>query len=284
MSKKPAVTSKNYLTVPPGDYPCGNNLYLIVAPTGARRWLFVFQRDGIKDKMGFGSANDVTLKEATDKAIDARRLLAKGINPKDQRDDERRAATGCQLFGPYATAWRETYDKSLKHKSSRAKLKNQIDNHCAALHKLRMDEISTDHIIKLVLDPIRGKAETARDIRQRLSLIFKAAIADDLRKDNPADYETQLHPKMGKAPKRGKVRGKHKAMSHHALPAFMAKVAACPDLSARAIEITVLAVARTAEILNMKWSDIDLETTIWTIDTTGIRADDSDGGRHQERG
>jgi hypothetical protein len=43
---------------------------------------------------------------------------------------------------------------------------------------MRMDEISTDHIIKLVLDPIRHKAETCSDVRQRLQKTFKIAIAD----------------------------------------------------------------------------------------------------------
>jgi len=33
-TEKPDITAKNYLTVGPGEYPCGNNLYLIVAPTG----------------------------------------------------------------------------------------------------------------------------------------------------------------------------------------------------------------------------------------------------------
>src|SRR3974377_1532731 len=49
--------------------------------------------------------------------------------------------------------------------------------------------------------------------------IFKIAIGDGLRKDNPADYETRIEPKMGKAPKRGQLRGHHKAMSYQDVPA-----------------------------------------------------------------
>jgi integrase len=263
-----AVTTKNYLTLPEGDYPCGNNLYLIVSDTGARRWLFRYQRLGIKDRMGFGSAKDVTFADAKDKAIDARRLLAKGLDPKEQRDEARRAE-GCPLFGPYATEWRTTYQKSLKHKSSRNKLKRQIEVLCAPLHKMRLDEITTDHIIKKVLDPIAHQVENARDVRQRLTLIFNAAIGDDLRKDNPADYEGRLRPKMGKAPKRGRVRGHHKAMSYHDLPAFMQKAAAIPDQSARAIEITMLTIARTAEIIHMQWSQLDLDEGLWMIEGDG---------------
>jgi hypothetical protein len=49
---KIGINAKNYLTVGPGDYPCGDNLYLIVAPSGGRRWLFRYQRKAIKDSMG----------------------------------------------------------------------------------------------------------------------------------------------------------------------------------------------------------------------------------------
>jgi len=41
---KPGITLRNYLTVGPGEYPCGNNLYLIVSPSGGRRWTFRYQR------------------------------------------------------------------------------------------------------------------------------------------------------------------------------------------------------------------------------------------------
>ena len=56
LTQKPEITAKNYLSVGPGEYPCGNNLYLIVTPSGGRRWAFRYQRNGIVKKMGFGSA------------------------------------------------------------------------------------------------------------------------------------------------------------------------------------------------------------------------------------
>jgi integrase len=266
---KIGINAKNYLTVGPGDYPCGDNLYLIVAPSGGRRWLFRYQRNAIKDSMGLGSARDVTFGDAKKKALDHRRTLANGGDPKEVRDQARRAEA-CPLFGPYATAWRETYEKGLKHLSSRNKLKHQIDVHCKPLHKMRMDEITTDQIIELVLGAIRHKVETTRDVRQRLQKIFKVAIGDELRRDNPADYETRIEPKMGKAPKRGRVRGHHKAMSHQDVPEFMHKLSTIADQSARAIEITALTVARTHEIQIMRWSQLDLDHGQWDIIGAGV--------------
>jgi hypothetical protein len=120
-TEKPEITAKNYLSVRPGEYPCGNNLYLIVTPSGGRRWAFRYQRNGIVKKMGLGSAKAAGLKlsEAKDKAIDALRLLAKGTDPKEQRDDEKRRAQGSRQFGEFAEQWRQTYEIGLKHKAAR---------------------------------------------------------------------------------------------------------------------------------------------------------------------
>ena len=151
-TEKPEITAKNYLAVRPGEYPCGNNLYLIVTPSGGRRWAFRYQRNGIVKKMGFGSAKAAGLKlsEAKDKAIDALRLLAKGTDPREHRNDEKRRAQGSRLFGEFAEEWRENYETGLKHKAARNKLRRIVQVICKPLHKLRLDEIETEHIIAVL--------------------------------------------------------------------------------------------------------------------------------------
>jgi hypothetical protein len=60
--EKPEITAKNCLSSAPGEYPCGNNLHLIVTPSGGRRWAFRYQCNGVVKKMGFGSAKETGLK------------------------------------------------------------------------------------------------------------------------------------------------------------------------------------------------------------------------------
>jgi Arm DNA-binding domain len=180
-----------------------------VADSRGRRWLFKYQRDGIKQSMGFGAAKDVTFIEAKDKAVDARRLLAKGIDPKDQRD-EARSADGTALFGPFATAWKETMKSGLKHRASKAKLDRTVDVICLPLHKLPLSKIDTTDV-EAVLNSVWHLRETSRDTHQRIKVIFDAAIAKNLRTAaNPADWNSRLKPVMAKQKKRGKVRGSHK--------------------------------------------------------------------------
>ncbi|WP_426442531.1 tyrosine-type recombinase/integrase [Bradyrhizobium genosp. P] len=275
-TEKPEITGKNYLAVGPGEYPCGNNLYLVVTPTGGRRWAFRYQRNGIVKKMGFGSAKAAGLKlsEAKDKAIDALRLLAKGIDPREQRDDEKRRAQGSRLFGEFAEEWRQTYETGLKHKAARNKLRRIVQVTCQPLHKLQLDQIETEHVIA-VLRKVWHQREVSRDARQRIKKILDAAIALDLRpKHNPADWDSRLKPIMPKQRKRGTVRGSHKAMDYQDLPAFMQKLTANSDQSTRALEVAILTLARTNEVQSMRWSQLDLESGLWdlnTIDTKNER-------------
>src|SRR5258708_4139387 len=268
-TEKPNITAKTYLTVGPGEYPCGNNLYLIVTPSGGRRWAFRYHGNGVATNMGLGSAKPAGLKlsEAKDKAIDGLRLLAKGTDPREHRDDEKRRAQGSRLFGEFAEEWRQTYETGLKHKAARNKLKRIVQVICKPLHKLRLHEIETEHIVA-VLRKVWHQREISRDTRQRLKKILDAAIALNLRpKHNPADWDSRLKPIMPKQSKRGTTRGSHKAMDYLDLPVFMQKLAANPEQSARALELTILSLARTIEIQNMRWPQLDLESGLWDLGT-----------------
>jgi integrase len=49
------------------------------------------------------------------------------------------------------------------------------------------------------------------------------------------------------------------------LPAFMAELRERAFVSARALEFTILTVARTADAIGAKWKEIDLEAGVWTV-------------------
>jgi integrase len=262
--EKQAITAKNYLTIGPGEYPCGNNLYLAVTDAGGRNWSFRYQRGGIKKKMGLGSARDVKPSEARDKAIDNLRLLAKGIDPRASRDESRRAE-GSRLFGEFAREWTKTIKTGLKNESSRAKLDRIIDVITLPLHKLSLQEIETEHVVR-VLKSVWHLRETSRDTRQRIKVIFDAAIAMKLRTSaNPADWDTRLKPIMPKQKKRGSVRGGNNGLPYHELPALMQTLATISDQSARSLETTILTLVRTTETRHMRWSQLDLETGLWDL-------------------
>src|SRR4051812_13133004 len=82
----------------PGRYGDGNNLYLDVSSSGAKKWILRFRLNRRNREMGLGSANAVSLSEAREKAAEARRKIAAGIDPIDDRQKSGQVPT----FGTFA--------------------------------------------------------------------------------------------------------------------------------------------------------------------------------------
>lgn len=92
------LTARKVDTAKPGKYSDGGNLYLIVSDTGTRKWVLRFTWRGRAKEMGLGSAANVTLADAREKALDARRTGAQGFNPIDVRKRD----GGIPTFGKMA--------------------------------------------------------------------------------------------------------------------------------------------------------------------------------------
>src|SRR5258708_11062908 len=102
----------------PGLFADGGGLYLQVAPTGAKTWIFRFQIAGRRRDMGLGSATVFSLAEARQKAADARRLAAEGVDPIEHRAGQAAAgalvaakpitfqACAAQYISSHRPAWR----------------------------------------------------------------------------------------------------------------------------------------------------------------------------------
>jgi hypothetical protein len=88
------LTARKVQTAKPGKYSDGGNLYLIVSSTGSRKWVLRFTWRG-KAK---GSADSVALADARENAASARRKLAQGVNPIDDRKRD----AGIPTFGEMA--------------------------------------------------------------------------------------------------------------------------------------------------------------------------------------
>ena len=63
----------------------GGGLYLEVAPRGGKWWRLKFRFQGKEKRISLGVYPDVSLKKARDRRDAARKLLADGVNPSDNR-------------------------------------------------------------------------------------------------------------------------------------------------------------------------------------------------------
>jgi hypothetical protein len=69
----------------PGRYADGNGLYLIVEPSGAKRWMLRTVVQERRRDLGLGGARLVSLAEAREKALNLRKVARAGGDPVAER-------------------------------------------------------------------------------------------------------------------------------------------------------------------------------------------------------
>lgn len=247
----------------PGRHADGDNLYLVVDKSGAKRWVFLFRWEGRLREMGFGGIARVSLADARAKAVEARRLLAEGRNPIDARREASTSESERQ-FGPFADALVAELQKGFRNEKHKAQWPSSLRMYASSLRLLSLDDIETDNVLA-VLQPIwLSKPETASRLRGRIERILDAAKARGLRSgENPARWRGHLDSLLPKPSKLS--RGHHAAMDFNRLPEFMNRLRAVDAIAARALEFCILTAGRSGEVLGAAWDELDLDASIWTV-------------------
>jgi integrase len=120
--------------------------------------------------------------------------------------------------------------------------------------------------IKEVLDPIwYTKPATAMRVRGRIESVLDWAKVQGYREgDNPARWKGHLDSIYPTKEKLAPVEH-HAAMPYRQLPEFMRKLRRTDGIAPRALEFLILTAARSSEVLQARWSEIDREARTWVI-------------------
>ncbi len=261
------LTARKVETAKPGKYSDGGNLYLIVSEAGSRKWVLRFTWRGRAKEMGLGSAASVPLADARERAANARRKIAQGLNPIDERKRD-----GCiPTFGEMADDVREALAAGFRNEKHKAQWKSTLEAYAAPLRAKPVDTITTDDVLA-VLKPIwTTKAETASRVRGRIEKVLDAAKAKGFRDgENPARWRGHLDHLLPRPSKL--ARGHHAAMPYEDVAAFIAKLRKREATSALALELCILTAARSGEVLGMRWAEIDLDKKVWTVPAGRMKA------------
>jgi integrase len=79
------------------------------------------------------------------------------------------------------------------------------------------------------------------------------------------DYPAALKILRHALPTRSQPVVHHPALPYREIPAFVEELAKLDDMGSRALRFTILTAARTGEVLDAAWSEIDLGERLWTI-------------------
>ncbi len=72
----------------------GGGLYLEIAPSGGKWWRLKYRLAGKEKRISLGVYPDVSLKKARDRRDDARKLLADGVDPSENRKAQKATEAG----------------------------------------------------------------------------------------------------------------------------------------------------------------------------------------------
>ncbi len=220
--------------------------------------------------MGLGSAFDVSLAEARERAYQLRKMVKDGIDPKEEREREAMAAKVEQAklvtFAECAKDYIEAHRAGWSNKKHAQQWTNTLTTYAFPFFgELPVAEVDTALVVRC-LEPIwTTKPETASRVRGRVEAVLDYATVRTFRQgENPARWKGHLQNLL---PKRSKVRKvkHHKALPYADIHPFMAALAEQEGNAARCLEFTILTAARSGESLGAQWSEVDLEARTWTI-------------------
>jgi integrase len=271
---------------PPADrrglmLPDGGNLYLQVTRDRThpdrihRSWVFRYELDGRRHDLGIGSAPDpVDLAGARERAKALRLQLLDGMDPlaiKQQRKRDRLAQRAAEersiTFRACAERCIASHEDGWTSAKHRAQWTQSLEQYAyPTLGDLAVDDITTAHVVK-TLEPIwRTIPVTASRVRARIEKVLGWASVRGFRSgdSNPARWRGHLAELF---PAKGKVRTVEHfaAMPFADVPALVIELRQQDQLSARALEFLILVAARSAEVLNATWPEIDLTSRTWTV-------------------
>ncbi|MDO8884930.1 site-specific integrase [Pseudotabrizicola sp.] len=258
------LTKKLVENLGAGRHGDGGGLYLVVDPSGARRWIVRVVVKGqrnlkgapLRTDFGLGGADVVTLNQARDRALEYRRMAKSGLNPRFNA--KREIPCFEEIAGQVHIDRLPTW-KNAKHG---AQWINTLRDYAfPKIGRMPIDSIGQPEVL-MCLSPIwTEKHETARRLAQRIKIVLDVAKSKGFRSgENPvtAIHDAQVLPKV-------KVKVQHhKAMAWQAVPAFYTDLRTRNAMSAKALMFACLTGSRTGEVLNAQWSEFDFEARLWT--------------------
>jgi integrase len=263
----------------PGLINDGGGLYLRVAPGGTKGWILRYKFHGRQRDMGLGPLDIIGLKEARARAQRCRQLLYDGIDPIEERrsrkQQARLEAAKSMTFRECGAAFIAANQSGWRNAKHAAQWPSTLETYVYPVIGMLPVQAIDVGLVMRCLEPIWfEKPETASRVRGRIEKILGWATTRGYRQgENPARWRDNIANLVPKKSRVAKVTH-HAALSYAELPAFMAELRAQDSLSAKALEFTILTVARTGETIGARFAEIDVANRLWTVPASRMK-----GGR-----
>ena len=242
----------------------GQGLYLRVKPTGAKHWLFNYQKPHTKQRsnISLGSYPAVSLAEAKKERDLCQSLLAKDIDPREQKIVEKRekANAHANTLGNIYSEWLKLKQQDVSS-SYFKKIENRLDKYIIPklgkrpLHKITAVEAIS--VIRPLADD--GKLETVKKICRWFNEIMVYAVNSGIILHNPLSGIGKAFnaPKTVNLP----------TLRPDQLPKLVSTIeeASIKPMTKHLMLWQLHTIVRPAEASNARWEEIDFDKKVWEI-------------------
>lgn len=237
-----------------------DGLYVAVSKTGVISFRYDYRFNGRRETVTFGRYSDdgITLAEAREMLLDAKKLLNAGVSPSsNKRDgiDRRKAGTVLQDYTV-------RYLEDTRFANSTKAMKEAIVRKeiYPTLGKLQLEEITTQKV-RALCEKIkdRGARATALQVREIIGSVFSYVIDRGYDIQNPVDGI--------KASSIATFEARERSMSPKEVGLFFNELEnySCYPTLKLAVKFVLITLVRKSEFTNAAWDEIDFEDRQWVI-------------------
>ncbi|MDD2743383.1 MAG: integrase arm-type DNA-binding domain-containing protein [Rhodocyclaceae bacterium] len=260
-----ALSDTAIRTAKPADKPYKlsdeKGLFVLVMPNGAKYWRLKYRFNGKEKLLSFGTYPDTGLKDARDRREDARKLLANGIDPGENRKATKAAKVerSSNSFEVICREWLEQRKDTVEPAQTVKTLARMENDVFPWIGGKAITEITAPEVLSVMrrMDE-RGARYTAHRVRSEISRAFRYAIATGRAERDPCPDLKGAIP----SPRSGNFASiTEPAKVAEMLRAFEAFrgtfVVKC------ALEIAPKVFVRPGELRKAEWDKVDLDKAEW---------------------
>jgi len=234
----------------------GKGLYCEVSPAGNRLWRLKYRFQGKEKRLSLGQWPEVGLKEARLKRDEARKVLAAGSDPGEERKQAKRAAAA--TFEVVAREWIEIR-RSGWAASHAERTEGRLRRFVFPWLGAQAIEGVTAEVLLGVLRRVEERsAGEAHRVRVILGQVLDFAVQTGRAAGNPA---RSLRGALKPAPSGHFAAPTTPEALRGVLLALDSYRGSAPVEAA--LKVAPLLVARPGELRRMRWADVDLEAKEW---------------------
>lgn len=252
----------------PGRYQDGDGLILLVKSKTARSWLLRVQVNGKRRDFGLGSATDLTLAEAREKADSLRKLAKSGVDPVAAKKAALVAEVAIPTFKDAAKIVHEEQKAGWSNGKHQAQWLATLNLYVfPAIGERSVDKVDSAAIRDLLLPIWLEIPETARRVRQRIGSVLDWAHAKGYRPN-----EAPMRSISKGLPRQPKKDGHYASLPYDEAPAMMTKLSEADTVGRLALRFLILTAARSGEVRGATWNEFDIQAATWTIPASRMKA------------